>query len=513
MVKTRLRSAGRSDMGRVRKNNEDAFHIDAERGIFLVVDGIGGNNAGEKAAEIAVEILRKRLERQTGAVEQRVKEAIALANNEILRAAQGNPEWAGMACVLTVAVMDNGDAVVGHVGDSRLYKIRGGEIRKLTRDHSPVGEREDSQELTEAQAMSHPRRNEVFRDVGSSEHAPDDADFIDVQRERFEPDAALVICSDGLSDLVTKEEIRSAVERNGGDPDAAAKELIAAANRAGGKDNVTAVVVQGDEFQATAPLAEPAKQPRMGRLIGIFAFTELLLLGLVVYFAFFRPPAAPVVVAPRTLAVGAGQTFSTISQAVAQARAGDTVEVASGDYHEQVRLKNGVILRSRIPREARLLASAVGGGPAIFAQNVDYARVSGFLIVGEEQTPLAVAIEIDNSPIELDATEIEGAGLGIEIRGPRAPAVVGNSIHDCTGVGVVVEGNVEPWLSHNSFQRNKGGAVSARDGAKPALSGNTFEKDPIDLPGVSLDSLREHNFLIDVKPAKPVRAARGGRKE
>jgi hypothetical protein len=101
----------------------------------------------------------------------------------------------------------------------------------------------------------------------------------------------------------------------------------------------------------------------------------------------------------------------------------------------------------------------------------------------------------------------------MEIRGPRAPQIVGNAIHDSSGVGVVVEGLVEPWLSHNSFQRNKGGALSARDGAKPALSGNVFEKDPIDLPGVTQDALREHNFLIDVKPAKPVRTGRGGRKE
>ena len=86
-------------------------------------------------------------------------------------------------------MLENGSAVIGHVGDSRLYKIRGGEIRKVTHDHSPVGEREDNRELSEAEAMRHPRRNEVFRDVGSEEHAPDDADFIEVQRIPFEPDA------------------------------------------------------------------------------------------------------------------------------------------------------------------------------------------------------------------------------------------------------------------------------------------------------------------------------------
>src|SRR5690242_1720734 len=159
MVKTGLKSAVASDMGRVRKNNVDAWHIDADRGIFLVVDGIGGQAAGEKAAEIAVERVRARLERQTGTTEQRIREAIAMANNEIFRAARENPDWDGMACVLTLAVLDNGSAVIGHVGDSRLYLIRPGSIRKITHDHSPVGEREDAGEISENDAMRHPRRN------------------------------------------------------------------------------------------------------------------------------------------------------------------------------------------------------------------------------------------------------------------------------------------------------------------------------------------------------------------
>src|ERR1035438_7451159 len=196
----KLKLAGASDPGRVRHNNEDALHVDLERGIFLVVDGIGGQAAGEKAAEIAVGRVRARLERQTGTTEQRVREAITMANNEIFRAAQGNPEWEGMACVLTLAVLDQGAAVVGHVGDSRLYQISGGEIRKITHDHSPVGEREDNRELTEAEAMRHPRRNEVFRDVGSEQHTPADIDFIEVQRFACPADSALVLCSDGLSD-------------------------------------------------------------------------------------------------------------------------------------------------------------------------------------------------------------------------------------------------------------------------------------------------------------------------
>src|SRR5215475_13478858 len=105
-----------------------------------------------------------------------------------------------MAYLLTVRLVDNGSVVVGHVGDSRLYEIRRGEIRKITHDHSPVGEREDSRELSEAEAMRHPRRNEVYRDVGSEEHEPGDEGFIEVVRLPFESDAALLLCSDGLSD-------------------------------------------------------------------------------------------------------------------------------------------------------------------------------------------------------------------------------------------------------------------------------------------------------------------------
>ena len=132
MVKTNVKCAAASDPGLVRRNNEDAFYVDADRGIFLVVDGIGGQAAGEKAAEIAVERVRARLERQTGTAEQRIREAIAVANNEILRAARSNPEWEGMACVLTLVLLENGSVVVGHVGDSRLYQIRRGAIRKMS---------------------------------------------------------------------------------------------------------------------------------------------------------------------------------------------------------------------------------------------------------------------------------------------------------------------------------------------------------------------------------------------
>src|SRR5262245_1762036 len=129
---TALRAAGDTNPGLQRVVNEDRFHVDLSRGLFMVVDGVGGQAAGGKAADIALTMLRTRLERETGAVADRVREAIAIANNEILRVSRLRPEWNGMACVLTVAVVNDSRAIVGHVGDTRLYKLRDGRIEKVT---------------------------------------------------------------------------------------------------------------------------------------------------------------------------------------------------------------------------------------------------------------------------------------------------------------------------------------------------------------------------------------------
>jgi len=507
MVKTGLRYAGASDPGRVRQNNEDRFYLDAERGFFLVVDGLGGEAAGEKAAEIAVDRIRARLERQTGTTEQRLREAIAMANNEIYGAARSNAEWAGMACVLTVVVLEDSSAVVGHVGDSRLYKIRAGGIVKITHDHSPVGEREDSGELAENEAMRHPRRNEVFRDVGSREHAPADPEFIDIERIPFEPDCALLLCSDGLSDQVTSQTIRRAVESHATDPEAAVHELIEAANEAGGKDNVTVAIVEGEQF-AEPVLAEVKPSARIWSS-GSAQFLYGMLVVLVAGWAsrdYWQPP--PIVITPRVLTAGQGTQFATIQAALDEARRGDTVAVLGGEYREQVRLKSGVTLRSRVPREAILRAVPVGGGPAVSAEDVTGARISGFRILADAQMPLSAGIVLVNSQVEMDDLEVAGAGIGVEIRGAASPVLRASAIHDCTGEGVLISGASTPWLSHNAIQHNGHAGVAARDGAHPSLEGNIFEKNPVDLaPDVNMDTVRERNFFLDVKPP------RGGRKK
>src|ERR1051326_7601993 len=228
-----------TDTGLLRARNEDRYYVDAARGVYLGVDGVGGQAAGEVAAQTAVEAIEDSISGDEPA-EERVRRAISLANNRIWELAQSDCRLAGMACVLTLALVEGERVTIGHVGDSRLYLIWHGAIRKLTSDHSPVGEGEDSGELSELEAMSHPRRNEVYREVGSTPHAPDDDDFIELRHCRLRSDAAMLLCSDGLSDLLTAEEMRAIAESYSGDAGEIARDLVEAANDAGGRDNVTA---------------------------------------------------------------------------------------------------------------------------------------------------------------------------------------------------------------------------------------------------------------------------------
>jgi serine/threonine protein phosphatase PrpC len=511
-AKRPLAAAG-SDPGRARENNEDRVICDPERGIYAVVDGVGGESGGEIAAQTAVEILQARLSRRTTDAARLIREAIALANKQIYDKAQASPALAGMACVLTVAVVDDGQATIGHVGDSRLYLLKKGEIRKITRDHSPVGAREDTGEISEAEAMSHPRRNEIFRDVGSAPHEPDEEGFIDVIQIRFEPDAALLICSDGLSDLVTSADILSLVESNAANPKAAVQALIDAANQAGGKDNVSAVLVEGERFAATARKSRPAAATttagtqetprpalrgagvaRRGGFLGAFASRPAFLLygillgagGLAAFAAFgqglhwldrgARPAPANV------LRVGAGEGgTATIAEALAQAGPGQTVEVAPGTYREALQLRDGVTLVSRVPRGAVILPPLGSGVPAVSAQGVADARIAGFRIAGDAQAPLQVGIRLADSAVEVDGVEITGAQTaGIDIAGADRSEVRASFLHENPGGGVLVEAGA-PRLLGNLIAGNGRApgvpprpGVEVRAGASAELSDNRF---------------------------------------
>src|SRR3954463_344339 len=522
----RVLAAALSDPGRERENNEDRVLCDAERGIYAVIDGVGGESGGEIAAQTALEILQARLSRRTTAAARPrrpppprapprlVREAIALANKQIWERAQANPALAGMACVLTVAVVDDGQVTIGHVGDSRLYLLKPGKIKKVTRDHSPVGAREDTGEISEAEAMAHPRRNEIFRDVGSAPHEPDEEGFIDVTRIAFEPDAALLICSDGLSDLVTSQAILGTVEAGAGNPKRAAQALIDAANQAGGKDNVSVVLVEGERYAAAVRKARPdlsatretprpavrgaaAKGGAGRRIFG--AFLRMLvsrpafliygaILGAFAFAAFGQGilgkivpgTGGPAASSGRVLRVGGEGGTATIAEALQQASPGDTVEVMPGTYREPLQLRSGVALVSRMPRGAILLPPPGSGAPAVSAQSVVDARVEGFRIAGDAQAPLQVGIRLADSDVGIDGVEITGAQTAaIDLAASDRSEVRYSLLHDNPGGGVLVEANAAPRLIANLIAgngRTPGGpgrpGVEVRDGARPDLIEN-----------------------------------------
>jgi len=541
-VSSVLHAAGDTHPGLHRAINEDRFHYDAVRGLFIVVDGVGGQAAGERAAETALTKLRARLEQETGAIEDRVRDAIALANNEVHRVASLRPAWQGMACVLTVAVVSNGDLVIGHVGDTRLYKLRRGRIEKLTRDHSPVGEREDAGELPEADAMQHPRRNEVFRDVGSEPHAGADPQFIDILRVPFEPDAALLLCTDGLTDLVPSAGITKIVEEHAGRPYEVVRALIAAANDAGGKDNVTVVYVEGPRFtlgedtrdlgarrntaalEASSHPAPAAARPTASSAPRwrVVALTVLLLAaaGLGVYFQrerFIAPPPLTGPASAKRVAVSPGDS---IAQAIDKAEAGSEVVVEPGEYRERLRLKAGVHVVSRVPRGAsiRLPGGASETDPAVVAFDVAGAALSGFRIIGDAATPLGIGIVVRNSDLALSDIEITGAHTAaIEYAGASGGSVVAAHLHDNPGAAIVVRTGASPRIAHSVFARNATserapGIILIESGARPILTGNTFQgvrPESIILPGtVDPAALRRDNWFINPADSVPPRGAR-----
>ena len=500
----RLLSAGLTDQGNVRGNNEDRVHIDDQRGIYMVVDGMGGQAAGEEAADIAVKTLRARLERPTEKADLRIREAIALANNAIFEAANGNPEWHGMACVLTVAVVEDGWATVGHVGDSRLYLISPGKIEKITRDHSPVGEREDAGELTEEAAMKHPRRNEVYRDVGSVARTPDDADFIDVKKVRFPADAAMLLCSDGLSDVLPSKRLLQVVQENAGDCAAALRKLVKEAV-AGGKDNVSAVLVEGEEFAApgvsapgvTAFEEPPVEAPKRSSKLPWLATGVILGALAVEGFRLMQAPAAAS--GAKVLHVAAeGAQFASIPEAILHANAGDTIELAPGEYTDRVLLRNGTRIAGTGPGTSTILGGVVADG--VRGASLKHLEARG--------------ISVRNADIDIDEVRVARAkGPGIEYQGDSKGTLRNSEIVGNAGAGVVVRDSASPAIEGNYIARNGKEEDEPQPGVKflstaaPQLSANGIGgngAEPLWLLAKPDAALLESNLLQAAKQAYKV---------
>lgn len=247
--KAKLTYSALSDMGRQRTNNEDAYiaeNLDEKTIIAAAIDGVGGYEGGEVAAEIAQKEIPKYLkEFRNGERLELLKQAVICANNAIFERRQTDTERSNMSCVLTSALIDSGRKVIDmvHVGDTRLYQYHHGTLRKLSHDHSLIGYREEVGDLTEEQAMHHPQRNVISRDVGSAMHEVADRDFLESEEFPLLPNSILLFCSDGLTDLITSKQIVSILEQEKNLIEKT-KELVDAANEAGGKDNVTVVLVE-----------------------------------------------------------------------------------------------------------------------------------------------------------------------------------------------------------------------------------------------------------------------------
>lgn len=248
--------AGQTDVGQRRKDNQDTLicqRLDSPKwpakGMVLVaaIDGVGGYMGGDIAARIAKEYIEQYMAEPKGDILSMLREAVVHANNRIVEASRQDLKLSQMCCVLTAAVADakTEKLYFVHVGDTRLYCFRNGEMTKLSKDHSIVGIREDAQELTEEEAMNHPRRNEILREVGSVMHQMDDSDFYDSMETDFLPGDLLLLCSDGLSDMLTQAQM-TAVLRKNTSPEKKVEELIDLANRQGGKDNITVVLAQNN---------------------------------------------------------------------------------------------------------------------------------------------------------------------------------------------------------------------------------------------------------------------------
>jgi PPM family protein phosphatase len=234
----KLVAAGVTDVGRVRDGNEDDFLDQSNRlGLVAVADGMGGHRAGEVASATALEALRAAV-----ASGEPLRDAIEGANDAVLEKSVSDQEFHGMGTTLTAGMLgSDGHLVVGHVGDSRAYLVRDGELSQITDDHSLVEEMVRSGELTPEQAEVHPRRSVITRALGIDPQVEVDEYPIELQ-----PGDRILFCSDGLTTMVRPDEIASILSR---EPDLrrAAQLLVDAANAAGGEDNITAVIIEAVE--------------------------------------------------------------------------------------------------------------------------------------------------------------------------------------------------------------------------------------------------------------------------
>jgi len=251
----RITSCGMTDVGMKRTNNEDNYLINDELNLFVCCDGMGGHVGGEFASAIAVNTVEEvltsleyrpedhGLDADDGPVEitrEKLRYAVRLAGRRIFEKATEEPEYKGMGTTCLALLMENGNAYLAHVGDSRGYVVRDGVIEQLTEDHSLVNEKIKAGLITPEEAKTHKLKNIITRSLGYMEDVE-----VDLMVRAVRRDDRFVLCSDGLSGLVETAEIGEAVLDHG--PQEAARKLIELACERGGDDNITVVIARVDE--------------------------------------------------------------------------------------------------------------------------------------------------------------------------------------------------------------------------------------------------------------------------
>jgi protein phosphatase len=243
-MKTRV--FGLTDIGRRRESNQDQLLVDDDAGIYAVADGMGGHAAGEVASQIAIEALADGMgggswKPQTASREEivgRLRNAFEEGNRRICESVVSRGEWRGMGTTIVALVAAGDRALIGHVGDSRAYLLRDGRLHRLTNDHSWVSEQVRLGLLTDEEAHKHPMRNIITRALGNREELE-----IDVTEESFQDGDVFLLCSDGLSSMLSDEEILGTLCESSEDPETACRALVEQANDRGGDDNITVVVI------------------------------------------------------------------------------------------------------------------------------------------------------------------------------------------------------------------------------------------------------------------------------
>ncbi len=238
---------GLTDKGLIRKKNEDNLGLFPEQGLFFVADGVGGMPAGEVASMLVVEVLpallMQRLKSKSELLTQNemklcLKQAIIDLSNRIFSQSHSRPEYAGMATTIVLAQYTNNDLYIAHLGDSRAYLFKGDMLQPLTNDHTLVRNLLMAKAISQEDAVHHPGRNQLVQYIGMTMIPK--PDVICIPRTS---DAKVLLCSDGLTDMLSQQAISQCLRENSS-PEMACEALVKAANTAGGKDNITVVLVE-----------------------------------------------------------------------------------------------------------------------------------------------------------------------------------------------------------------------------------------------------------------------------